>query len=111
MAEPNAVLLLALDAAVPLLERAARHYESEDCWYSCATLTCDDNRRSETCDCGAPAAQAALDLARQALQASGSTLNVVENVQEDERPVEFVHFIDAPLDDEEPANDSPSSGS
>jgi hypothetical protein len=33
----------------------------EDCWFSCATLTCDDGRRSDVCDCGADAANASLD--------------------------------------------------
>ena len=49
------------------------HYECEDCWYSCATLTCDDRRRSEVCDCGVDKlnvllvrAAAALRLAAQA---------------------------------------------
>lgn len=31
----------------------ASHYDCEDCWYSCATITCDEHRKSETCDCGA----------------------------------------------------------
>lgn len=35
------------------LNTPVSHYECEDCWYSCATLTCDDRRGSETCDCGA----------------------------------------------------------
>ena len=29
------------------------HFECDDCWYSCAKLTCDENRRSDVCDCGA----------------------------------------------------------
>ena len=29
------------------------HYECSDCWFSCATLTCDDDRASDKCDCGA----------------------------------------------------------
>lgn len=29
------------------------HHECEDGWYSCATLTFDEHRRSEECDCGA----------------------------------------------------------
>ena len=35
------------------LKRHAYHHESEDCWYSCAILTCDDSRKSDKCDCGA----------------------------------------------------------
>ena len=35
------------------LKRHSYHHESEDCWYSCATLTCDDRRKSDKCDCGA----------------------------------------------------------
>jgi hypothetical protein len=29
------------------------HYDCEDRWYSCATLTCDEERQSALCDCGA----------------------------------------------------------
>ena len=29
------------------------HFDCEDCWYSCATLTCDDRRYGPVCDCGA----------------------------------------------------------
>lgn len=29
------------------------HEECEDCWYSCATLTCNEGRKSDECDCGA----------------------------------------------------------
>jgi hypothetical protein len=36
------------------------HLDCEDCWYSCAILTCDDNRKSDVCDCGADATNAAL---------------------------------------------------
>jgi len=46
---------------IPVLKRAAQHYDCEDCWYSCATLTCDDARRSDECDCGASETQAVLD--------------------------------------------------
>lgn len=36
------------------LEIATRtHYECEDCFYSCSTICCDDNRRDKECDCGA----------------------------------------------------------
>lgn len=41
------------DEALKWLREKVPHYECEDCWYSCATLTCDDRRASETCDCGA----------------------------------------------------------
>ena len=39
--------------ALEWLRAPADHYDCEDCWYSCATLTCDDHRRSDVCDCGA----------------------------------------------------------
>lgn len=29
------------------------HHDCEDCWYSCATICCDDRRKSDVCDCGA----------------------------------------------------------
>lgn len=51
----------ALEVALPILERAAEHYDCEDCWYSCATLTCDEGRRGE-CDCRARAAAPVLSL-------------------------------------------------
>jgi hypothetical protein len=35
------------------LKRETPHFDCEDCWYSCATLCCDDRRKSEECDCGA----------------------------------------------------------
>ena len=35
------------------LEVKQSHYECEDCWYSCATLTCNEGRSSDVCDCGA----------------------------------------------------------
>lgn len=36
------------------LRRAKQgHYECEDCWYSCATITCNEDRHSDKCDCGA----------------------------------------------------------
>ena len=38
---------------VEALTRLEKHYDSEDCWYSCSTLTCNDQRRSLQCDCGA----------------------------------------------------------
>lgn len=59
----------ALEAALPVLEKAAEHYDCEDCWYSCATLTCDDGRKSDVCDCRAAAAIPALALVRAALAA------------------------------------------
>lgn len=37
------------------LKEEVPHYECEDCWYSCATICCDEGRRSEKCDCGADA--------------------------------------------------------
>jgi hypothetical protein len=59
---------LALETAVPVLKRASSHYDCGDCWYSCATLTCDEGRASEECDCGAAEAGRALALVEQALQ-------------------------------------------
>lgn len=42
------------DALREALDLAVRyHYNCEDCWYSCSTLTCDAKRYSEKCDCGA----------------------------------------------------------
>lgn len=35
------------------LAKEVPHRDHEDCWYSCATICCDENRRSEKCDCGA----------------------------------------------------------
>ena len=35
------------------LRRKIGHEEADDCWYSCAILTCDDKRKSDKCDCGA----------------------------------------------------------
>lgn len=46
--------------AVALLERQTACVEHADCWYSCATLTCNDGRRSEKCDCGAQQVRDAL---------------------------------------------------
>ena len=39
--------------ALAWLRKEVPHYECEDCWYSCATLCCDEHRRSDKCDCGA----------------------------------------------------------
>lgn len=39
--------------AIAWLRTKVSHYECEDCWYSCATLTCDEHRKSDQCDCGA----------------------------------------------------------
>ena len=39
--------------AVALLQRLTGHYECDDCWYSCSTICCDENRKSDECDCGA----------------------------------------------------------
>jgi hypothetical protein len=39
--------------AVEELQRHTGHYECEDCWYSCATICCDERRKSDECDCGA----------------------------------------------------------
>jgi len=41
------------EEAIEYLRETQGHYDCEDCWYSCATLTCDEHRRSKTCDCGA----------------------------------------------------------
>ncbi len=38
---------------VKRLRKSIPHYNCEDCFYSCATLCCDDKRRSDKCDCGA----------------------------------------------------------
>jgi hypothetical protein len=39
--------------ALAWLKREKSHYECEDCWYSCATICCDEHRTSDKCDCGA----------------------------------------------------------
>lgn len=41
------------EEALAWLNTEVSHYECEDCWYSCATITCDEHRRSNECDCGA----------------------------------------------------------
>jgi len=43
------------EEAIAYLRTPSPHDECEDCWYSCATLTCDERRRSTECDCGADA--------------------------------------------------------
>ena len=35
------------------LKHHVYHHECDDCWYSCATITCDEQRKSNECDCGA----------------------------------------------------------
>ena len=42
-----------LDGVKEWLKQETPHYECEDCWYSCAILTCDERRSSDKCDCGA----------------------------------------------------------
>lgn len=56
-----------LEVIEAVLERRAKHTDCEDCWYSCATLTCDDARWSEECDCGADVAATALASVRSVL--------------------------------------------
>lgn len=46
-----------LRVAVAELLRHTGHHECDDCWYSCSTLTCDDRRKSDVCDCGAKRVQ------------------------------------------------------
>lgn len=41
------------DEAIAWLREQVPHHECEDCWYSCATICCDEHRRSDKCDCGA----------------------------------------------------------
>lgn len=61
------------DRLLALLQESRKnHYECEDCWYSCATLTCDEHRRGE-CDCGADKWNAKVDAALSGhLSASGT---------------------------------------
>ena len=40
-------------ALVGALHKPHSHLDCEDCWYSCATLTCDERRKGDECDCGA----------------------------------------------------------
>lgn len=54
------------------LEAETPHYECEDCWYSCATICCDEHRRSDQCDCGADFENAAKRAVLEALRASQS---------------------------------------
>ena len=49
---PNVQTTKVLEA-LSWLQRESSHYDCEDCWYSCALLTCDEYRRSDKCDCGA----------------------------------------------------------
>jgi hypothetical protein len=42
-----------MSSIVEWLRKEVHHYECEDCWYSCATMTCDEQRRGDDCDCGA----------------------------------------------------------
>lgn len=63
----------ASDVWEPLLRDAVaaiptEHRDVPDCWYSCATLTCDDERRSEICDCGASENQALVARLKEALE-------------------------------------------
>lgn len=41
------------DEVLEWLRQETTHYDCEDCWYSCATICCDENRKSDKCDCGA----------------------------------------------------------
>ena len=41
------------DELISRLREQHSHDDVEDCWYSCATLCCDDMRKSDVCDCGA----------------------------------------------------------
>lgn len=57
----NARLIAAAPELLALVKKSRRsHYECEDCWYSCATLTCDEHRKGP-CDCGADEWNAAID--------------------------------------------------
>ena len=44
--------MVSVDRAALLALKRTGHDECEDCWYSCATITCDDKRKSDKCDCG-----------------------------------------------------------
>ena len=55
-----------------LLAAKRQHYECEDCWYSCATICCDDQRHSDKCDCGADEHNALMERAAATLRASPS---------------------------------------
>ena len=44
-----------------LLASKRDHLECEDCWYSCSTLCCDDERSGNPCDCGADTWNALVD--------------------------------------------------
>ncbi len=51
-----------LRVTVEALKKRSSHYECEDCWYSCATITCNEDRRSDECDCAARCVLEALSL-------------------------------------------------
>lgn len=38
---------------IALARQHETHLDCEDCWYSCATITCNDARKNNHCDCGA----------------------------------------------------------
>ena len=60
------------------------HVDCDDCWYSCAILTCDDKRKSDKCDCGADATNAVLEEAATALAGEGcdaARLNSLEKMR------------------------------
>ena len=71
-----------VEVAVEWLERRRRaHYDCEDCWYSCATLTCDEQRRSDKCDCGADTMNAEIDAMLQAALQNVAPQESVSTVQ------------------------------
>lgn len=60
-----------------LVERV--HSDCEDCWYSCAKLTCNEVRKSDVCDCGADEENA---LCREAAAALASQREELERLRE-----------------------------
>ena len=46
---------MTFNEAILWLQTDHGHTDCEDCWYSCATLTCDETRKSDVCDCGGDA--------------------------------------------------------
>ncbi len=60
LAAQNAALVAQAEEMGKALERFTSHRDCDDCWYSCATICCNERRKSDECDCGAQIAMDAL---------------------------------------------------
>jgi hypothetical protein len=85
------------DEALQWLRTKVSHNECEDCWYSCATLTCDEHRRSDKCDCGADDENAKREQIAALLQDGAALTEVVRTPH----PHSAVHLLEAGLRDTE----------